>query len=238
MNPTPRYRQIAERLRLAIQEGDLRPGDALPTEAALCASERASRHTVREALRLLLEEGLIVRRRGSGTSVAQRARAAFAQELGSFEAILQYAREARLEVLAVEESSEPGFVRIRGLRSAPGQPAIASTCIEVQSRFAPDLKTLEALSGSITEWIETRHGVAVQKVQQRIEAVALDRAQARLLNARRGDPALKTSRRYLDASGTLIASSESLHPAGRFAYEMRIARTRAAARAAKRSHTG
>ena len=81
----PRYRQIAALLRKRITSGKLKPGDSLPTEMDLCATFSISRHTARDALRLLSDDGLIERRRGAGTIVAEPGQAAFAQALGDFE---------------------------------------------------------------------------------------------------------------------------------------------------------
>ena len=58
-----------------------------------------------------------------------------------------------------------------------------------------------------------------------MEAVALNKSQADRLKLSTGYPALRTVRRYRDARGEIMLLSESLHPAGRFAYEMRLDRT-------------
>lgn len=62
--------EIAEQeLRQAIARGTFRPGTQLPTEAELCQMLGVSRTVVREALRVLEENGLIIRRHGVGTFV-------------------------------------------------------------------------------------------------------------------------------------------------------------------------
>src|SRR5918996_3417726 len=62
--------EIAEQeLRQAIARGTFRPGSQLPTEAELCEMLGVSRTVVREALRVLEEEGLVARRHGVGTFV-------------------------------------------------------------------------------------------------------------------------------------------------------------------------
>ena len=66
---TPRYLQLAGELRDAILTGAFADGKPFPTETALCTKYDVSRFTVREALRRLEVEGLIERRRGSGTTV-------------------------------------------------------------------------------------------------------------------------------------------------------------------------
>jgi GntR family transcriptional regulator of arabinose operon len=65
----PRYRQIHEELHAAIQDGSLRPGDRLPSEAELGKRYNASRITVAKAVNELQLQGLVTRQPGSGTHV-------------------------------------------------------------------------------------------------------------------------------------------------------------------------
>ena len=58
-----------EELRQAIMGGTFRPGSQLPTEAELCEMLGVSRTVVREALRVLEDDGLVARRHGVGTFV-------------------------------------------------------------------------------------------------------------------------------------------------------------------------
>jgi GntR family transcriptional repressor for pyruvate dehydrogenase complex len=60
----PAYQLLAADLRLRITSGQLRPGDRLPTEPELCARSGVSRSTVREALRLLASQHLVITTRG------------------------------------------------------------------------------------------------------------------------------------------------------------------------------
>ena len=60
----PAYQALADALRSQITSGRLRPGDRLPTEPQLCRNAGVSRSTVREALRLLASEHLVVTVRG------------------------------------------------------------------------------------------------------------------------------------------------------------------------------
>ncbi|MEV4097512.1 GntR family transcriptional regulator [Streptosporangium saharense] len=65
----PIYRRIADGLREAILSGALRDGDRLPGENALMAEHRVARATARQALSVLINEGLAVPKRGSGVYV-------------------------------------------------------------------------------------------------------------------------------------------------------------------------
>ena len=65
------YRQIADALREKISAGELKPGDALPTESSLQEAFNVSRVTVRQALKLLTEEQIVESIQGSGTYVKE-----------------------------------------------------------------------------------------------------------------------------------------------------------------------
>ena len=69
--PDPRYRQIADELERQIASGALAPGERLPTELELQDHYRASRNTVRDAVRWLTIRGLVETRPGQGTFVVQ-----------------------------------------------------------------------------------------------------------------------------------------------------------------------
>ena len=70
-SPVPLHRQVAQWLEAGIASGRLPPGTRLDNEVALADSLGLSRPTLRQAMRYLVEKGLIVRRRGAGTRVGQ-----------------------------------------------------------------------------------------------------------------------------------------------------------------------
>jgi GntR family transcriptional regulator len=67
----PKYQEIADRLRAQINSGALAPGKRLPSEPDLAAENDASRNTVRLAIALLINQGLVVSRQGLGTFVVE-----------------------------------------------------------------------------------------------------------------------------------------------------------------------
>ena len=71
-SPIPLYHQLAAQLSAAISDGRLQPGDAFENELALTERLRLSRPTVRRAIQEMVDQGLLVRRRGLGTHVANR----------------------------------------------------------------------------------------------------------------------------------------------------------------------
>jgi GntR family transcriptional regulator len=68
----PLYRQIAQDLMRKIETGVLQPGEQLPNGADLGEEYKASRNTIRDAIRWLALRGLIEGRTGLGTFVARR----------------------------------------------------------------------------------------------------------------------------------------------------------------------
>jgi DNA-binding FadR family transcriptional regulator len=132
---TPAYQLLADEIRAQITSGRLRPGDRLPTEPQLCADTGVSRSTVREALRLLASQNLIVTTRGvsGGSFVAHPTATQLADALATgvhlllANSVVEFAdlREVRemLEVpvarLAAERRTDEHLVRLRAtLRDA------------------------------------------------------------------------------------------------------------------------
>lgn len=111
---TPAYQVLADGLRAQITSGKLRPGDRLPTEPQLCAQSGLSRSTVREALRLLTSQNLIVTTRGvtGGSFVAEPSPKKLAETLenglgmlvanGNVQGVHLFDVRAMLEVPAAE----------------------------------------------------------------------------------------------------------------------------------------
>ena len=69
MAEQPKYLQVADILRKEIAQGVFRDGQTLMTEEELRMRFNVSRQTVRQAIALLEDDGLVDRRRGSGTYV-------------------------------------------------------------------------------------------------------------------------------------------------------------------------
>ena len=131
-----RYLELADELRTAVLRGDFGAKNPFPTESVLCKHYRVSRFTVREALRKLTQEGLITRRRGSGTVVqpASARGGTLHQPLSNVGEILQYAKGTSISFEQLEpkevdaEIAEKTGMHLvgkwcifRGVRSAEGR---------------------------------------------------------------------------------------------------------------------
>lgn len=233
MKSLPLYRDLANTLRSAIADGTYATGDLLPTELELCSTHKVSRHTARDALRLLSEEGLIARKRGAGTIVvAINVAGPFSQDWGEISDILQYARDTQLIVHSFGSASADviadmgldiaqSWMMVTGVRRRlAGGPPLALTTICVRADLMPSRDVVESWPQAIGEYIAIHNNVRATRIDQEITAVTLDKASAKLLGGYTSDPALRTLRRYLDASSSVFIASVSIHPGDRFAYRM------------------
>ena len=235
---TPRYMQLAGELRDAVLDGKFDAENPFPTETELCKQYEVSRFTVREALRRLQNEGLIARKRGSGTVVQPAAArgGALHQPLSNVGEILQYARDTSIsyaphnvgplpEELAEQVGLKAGaaWTSFRGVRKHEGRRRpIAVTEAYFHETLADAVGQLDLAKGSLFSQIERIAGLTVGKVTQDIQAVPADKRTADDLMIEEGDPVLRILRCYWSPSGDIFEISASLHPGDRFAYSMHI----------------
>jgi DNA-binding GntR family transcriptional regulator len=214
-------------------------GELLPTEFALCAQYGISRSTVREALRILRDAGLIRRRRRIGTEVMARTRPAnYRQPTNSISDLLQYADETRLEILSTARVAcdgslaellecRPGrsWLRINSLRVLPGDPRpVCITTAYIDGRLPRIEQQVQQVSGPISAMLEREYGVRIARIDQSIQAVRLNKRQAKLLQVDPSTPALRAIRRYYRDDDTLIELSSAIHPGDRFTYVTTLVR--------------
>ena len=230
---TPLYKSLANDLRAEIESGRYPVGDQLPPEIELCTLYSVSRHTMRDALRLLREAGLLERRRGSGTTVLTREPPpAFVQPLGGLDEILQFAHDARLAVRRIDERPLTSAERRRmgivdgddwlivdALRMSSGSP-IALTDIYINAAFGEIRDDLNGWTGAVQELIAKRFGVEVDRIEQEISGETASATVAKILQIEPGCGMLQTLRRYYDASGRMMLASDSAHAGSRFVYSI------------------
>lgn len=234
----PRYLELADDLRTQVLGGSLAI-EGFPTESVLCARYGVSRFTVREALRTLQSEGLIQRKRGSGT-VIQPAGArggALHQPLSNVAEILQYARDSSfvfvrdgvdgpLPKAIVDEIAVPvegRWARFRGLRSRAGETGpIALTDAYIHPELVRFANAIDTSADTIFRQLEKLAGVRIAHITQDIQAVAASAGIATALKVARRSAVLRILRCYVDDTGRIIEISASHHPGTRFAYNMHI----------------
>ncbi len=233
---TPRYVALADELRTAILAQRGKPGAAFPTEAELCRTHDVSRFTVREALRRLELEGLIARRRGSGT-VLQPAAArggALHQPISNIGEILQYARGSHISYERLPNSPVPSriaahiiedvsgdWLRLSGVRREAGGELLAHTDVFIAPSLAFVVDHLDPKRFTLFRQLAEQGRLSVDRVTQEIQAVPVPAAIARALDMVPRSPALRVIRSYF-AGDFLFEISVSHHPGERFAYSTHI----------------
>ncbi|MEA5668044.1 GntR family transcriptional regulator [Stenotrophomonas sp. MH1] len=236
----PRYAELGDLLQAAIEKGDHPVGTLLPTELELCERFNVSRHTARAALAQLISAGLVQRRPGAGTRViAQNAAMRYEQQIDTVDLLMQYGNTARLEVLEAERliadlamaqyldiAEGKDYLRLHCLRleehtHAPG--AVIEVLIPIRTGVPTErFLDIASTARTLARFLEPGR---LSRVEQVFDATAFDAGDAKLLDIRKHEPALRVQRRYRDAQGRLLLITISLHPPGRFAYSMVLSRS-------------
>jgi GntR family transcriptional regulator len=240
-NQTPRYVEVAQSLRGRLDNREFGIGMQLPTENELCVVYDVSRFTVREALRLLQEEGLISRRRGSGTIVeAPEGPKQLRQKVSSVDDLYQYAADTSFafdsignveadqrlaRVLSCPVGSR--WIGFSGVRTAPQlQRPVCVTDVYIDAGFTNAAASIHANEGPVIKQLERHYGVKLSRIAQDIQAIPASKAEARALKIDMHAPCLRIVRSYFDASNRAIEIAVNTHPGDNFSYSMLIEQTK------------
>lgn len=184
--PIPLHYQLRQQLREAIQEGRLRPGDALPAEPQLAELAGVSRATVRQGIEELVREGLLRRMRGHGTFVAEPLPAPPAEPPASLVlGILQQIAQQPARVLRVARQAPPPDVRaglglgeheevveIVRTWSQADRPAILEL-VYVPGVEVANIAQAAAEDRALYEQIERQRGVRITRADSVLRACVL-----------------------------------------------------------------
>lgn len=208
---------IAATLTEEIAAGHYRPGDRLPTEAALSARFGVNRHTVRHALGDLAERGLVHSRRGAGVFVAQKPtdyplgrRVRFHQNVLAAGQIPSR-RIARAETRGSDAEEARGLrlkagdavLVVEGVSLADGQPIAAFRSVFPAARF-PGLLEEVRKTGSITQGLAALGLTDYTRAETRLTAVLADPVLALALAVRPGAPVMRTVAVNVDPKGVPV----------------------------------
>lgn len=215
----PLYKQLADTLRDKIYEGYYAFGDSIPSERTMASEYGISHLTVRKALELLQDEGLVIRQQGKGTFVKSPKMSADMQSLGSFSSIMRNldihiaskvlysgVRKARFKysrIFGISEDCEI-FECIK-LKSSNNVPlALEYTAIPLL--YVPDAADYDYSVYSLYD-VYAKHNIQISREDQRLEIVKIHNPIANLLEKNAGDDIFLLTSFAYDSSGKIIEST-------------------------------
>jgi DNA-binding GntR family transcriptional regulator len=238
---SPLYLQVASTLREEIVRGAYPVGSLLPTEDRLCNRFSVSRYTVREALRLLREDGLVSSRRGAGTVVVPPSPPGTdSRQVMSINDLVAFATSTRfaIETISTVEmdrrrSERTGlavgedWLEVRGYRYAEEQDTpVCWTEYYINRDYAAVGRILQRHAGPVFPLIEDMFGQLIVEVHQQISATLIPTALVSDLKVEEGSAALEVRRTYKTASEKIAQVTINTHPADRFQHSMTMRRVR------------
>jgi GntR family transcriptional regulator len=230
-SPVPLYHQLAEQLAEAINGGELQPGDAFENEVALGQRLSVSRPTVRRAIQELVGQGLLLRRRGLGTTVANRKIHRRAELTSLYDDLARAGESPSTSVLthehvrdervanALDLPTDTEFLAIVRLRCSDGAP------LAILRNWLPSSMgdiTREELEGHGLYAVLRERGVRPVVAHQSIGARTATAAERRHLGIRGSEPVLTMTRSAFDAVGKPVEFGDHCYRAANYAIEVTI----------------
>lgn len=231
-SPIPLYFQIARQLEEAISRGELAPGTRLDNEIELSERLAVSRPTMRKAIERLVNQGLVVRRRGVGTVVVPKAVKRPMALSSLYDDLAQAGRQPNTKVLTVTTQAASPEVAA-ALSISEGEPTLYlerlryadDAPLAVMHNYLPSgLVELDsemlAIQG-LYQILRSR-GIQLQVATQTIAARAATHHEARLLEVGRNTPMLTMTRTAFDTAGRAVEYGNHAYLADRYSIEVTL----------------
>ena len=194
------YEDIAQQFHLLIRQGELEHGARLPSERAMAEQFGVSRSSVREAIRSLELQGLVVTKRGSGTFINT-------QDLESVVALLAStlssgpgALDTLDDIFEMRHVLEPQIAAMAALRATPEEVARLSEILEEQERQIAGGETgVDADTDFHFALATATHNAALIKVVSAVEDILSRSRNQTLQTPGRPNLSLASHRRILDS---------------------------------------
>jgi len=211
ISPTfsPLYRQIKGLILQALESGEWRPGQVIPSEQELAVRFNVSQGTVRKAIDEMAADNILVRRQGRGTYVAShtdpRQMFRFLRLVPEDGELYTHPKSVPVDcwrakagqeaacMLAIEPGAQ--IIIVRRVLQFGGKPIVADEIYLPEELYQGlNMEMLQVWNSSLYSLFETRFGLRMIRAQERIRAVAADRAAAELLQVDEGTPLLSVER--------------------------------------------
>lgn len=127
--------QIADQIKMLIEKNHLEIGDRLPSERDLSAKLKVSRSPVREAIRMLNSQGLLITKRGGGTYVQSAGPQWPTQSIAPLAGLLNQDLEYRYDVLEARQGLEKTTASLAALRATAQDKKNIQQCFDVLIKY-------------------------------------------------------------------------------------------------------
>jgi GntR family transcriptional regulator len=230
----PAYYQIRDQLAVRIAEGEWSLEQALPSENQLAEEAGLSVGTIRKAMQLLVDEGLVERRRGSGTYLRRPVFHGslfrfFALKLADGEGVVPQSRlvsltRTRAPERAAEMLGTEDTIYIKRLRSHRNQIILVED-IWLPAQMFPGLETVEhaEIGPLLYPYYFDRYRVLVANAQDEVSFGSASAEDARDLGLAPGDPIALIERTAFAPDDAPVEWRIARGPATQFRYRSRIA---------------
>ncbi|MBK7273278.1 MAG: GntR family transcriptional regulator [Actinomycetales bacterium] len=215
---TPLYVHLSQQVRGQILGGEIAPGEAIPSEAQLMERFRTTRGTVRAAIDILVNEGLVRRVHGKGTFVQLRPVTRSILNFGGLTDSLDGRSERAISrVVTSEQITLDGrdfcrLVRLRGIESGDRTDILSLDTSLLPLDLFPGLLDADLQDRSLYQLFRERYGVYPRRTQVRVTTAVPDEATRRLLEERPDCPALlQVEGSAFDAKGVEIERMKVLY---------------------------
>jgi DNA-binding GntR family transcriptional regulator len=228
-SPVPLYFQVAQQLEIAIQDGRLAPGSRVDNEVALAGQLSLSRPTIRQAIQVLVDKGMVVRRRGVGTQVVSSRLRRSVELTSLYDDLLRDGQRPRTEVLRLEltKATADGGAHLgldlddqvwslERLRYIDDQP------LALMHNLVPasvvDLGGVDLEKAGLYSTLR-QAGVHMQVANQEITARRASAREARLLHESKGAPLLTMQRTVYNDNGLPVEYGLHLYRPDMYAFQ-------------------
>lgn len=231
-SPVPLYFQVAEQFERAIIDGTIGPGERISNEIALAAELGLSRPTMRQAIQVLVDKGMLVRKRGVGTQVVHGKIRRSVELTSLFDDLSAAGQKPRTDVLSVGKVPADEDVA-RELQLVKGADVwyverlrwIDREPLALMHNYIPvDVVDLEAVDlGETGLYAHFRDcGILMRVARQRIGARGATIEEAQVLGERKGAPLLTMQRTAYDNAGRAVEYGRHAYRPDLYAFELTL----------------
>lgn len=212
-----KYIEIAEDLKIKILNEELKEGDKIPSENILCEQYECSKITIKKALLMLSDEGLVFRQRGNGTYVMKNALQAYKYTADQFlgftrtnQKINSKTLVSKFEIITLNESlvkllgimKEDYVYSFRRVRYINDEAILVEDSI-VPMKLASGI-TAQVLEKSLYEFVEKTTNLELATVYKNVSIVKSSSEIARLLSINEGDDVVLLEEFHALSSGEIF----------------------------------